>query len=378
MQLKKILYIIGSSEIGGAESALFFLADALKKKGYKIYIICHGDGVMKRRFETCSEKVFSIDQNSIFSLKSLFLIMKVIREIKPDVVHTHMFATDFIAGISARLCGIKRLFATVHGYYFNPLDYRGLTRLKKNILSYLYRAIYVLFEKVIAVSNSVKEDLVRRKGVRVQLNKIDVVYHIEDLESSVFSEVNIRDRLGIKKDIKIVSVISNFYRIKGYKYLLKAIKGMLEDINNVVFVFKGHGEQKEYIKKETERLNIQSKIIFLDVDFEVKNLLRSSDLFILPSLSEGFPVTLIEALWCEVPVVATKVGGIMEILTDKENALLVSPYSAEQLKEAILTLLKEESYAKSLAKKGKEVLTERFSHKNMIQDIRHIYSSGKS
>ncbi|MFH1478574.1 MAG: glycosyltransferase family 4 protein [Candidatus Omnitrophota bacterium] len=374
ISIKKILYIIGSSEIGGAESALCFLATALKERDYKIYIICHGDGIMKRKFEACSEKVFSIDQDRIFNLKSLFLIMKVIREIKPDIIHTHMFVTDFIAGISARLSGIKKLFTTIHGYYFAPLDYKGIKRFKKKILSYFYRSIYMLFDKVIVVSVAVKEDLISRKGIKVLSDKIYTVYHIEDFKYPIFSESNIRERFGLKEDIKIVSVVSNFYHIKGYIYLLRAIKELLDEIDNVVFIFKGHGEQKKYIKKEVERLDIQEKLLFLDVDFEVKDLLKGSDLFVLPSLSEGFPLTLIEAMWCETPIVATNVGGVREILTDKENALLVAPYNVGQLKEAMLSLLRNDGYAKSLATRGKERLMMRFSHENMIQGIVNIYS----
>jgi glycosyltransferase involved in cell wall biosynthesis len=369
----KVLQIISSSNIGGAEKMFYELLKYLDKDKFEIYVACPPDGLMAEDFKKFSEEVNVVDFNGLAaSVKTIFLLKKYMKQKQIDVVHTHLFSADFAGIIAAKLASVPYKISTIYGYNFRATGQFNLRNIKNYICSFIYKAIYVYCDRITAVSAAVKEDLSSRGWVRVKEQKIEIIYSAVDFEETVKCSENVgKEYDGIFSDNgqKYIGMMANFDRVKGHRVLLKAIPGILKKMPNVKFLLTGNGEDREYIKKRAEKLKIQDNVIFLGVLENAARIISKCDLIVLPSLSEGLPMIIIEAMLFGKPVIASNVGGIPELIKNNENGILVSPNSDKELSEAVVAVLKDDNRSYLLGQRGKNMIYGEFGDKFRAQKM---------
>jgi len=278
-----------------------------------------------------------------------------------DIIHAHAF----LPGIPAKLASIikrKPVVFTVHGIVKNSWD--EISSYK--IISYFYRWIenLILFNLHYDFQISVSEDFLRYKNVN---KKIEIIPNGVDVK--IFNSVKtIKD-----KDFKIIFV-GRLHPQKGLIYLLKAMVLVIREIKNVYLILVGDGKLKKYLKNESKKLKLADKIIFKG-ELKGKKLIKeykTSHLFVLPSIYEGQPLTLLEAWAAKIPVVVTDVGANKNFVENGKNGYLVSPKNPKALAEKIIFVLKNQNWD-FLGENGYKMVKKNYSWDSAVEKTYQVY-----
>ena len=178
-----------------------------------------------------------------------------------------------------------------------------------------------------------------------------------------------------KEDTLIITCIAELHLRKGQKYLIKAIPEIISKYPNVKFVFVGKGKEMHNYQALIDKLHIKKNAILIGQKNNIPQILKSSDIFILPSIREAFGLVNIEAMMTKLPVIATKVGGIPEIVKNYETGIQVDPKNTEQLTKATLILIESPQIRREMAEKGFQRVLNNFDAKIMAEKYEKIYDS---
>jgi glycosyltransferase involved in cell wall biosynthesis len=291
-------------------------------------------------------------------------LVRLIRERRIAILHTHEFSMNTIGLAASRLTGIP-LVATVHGksYYAE--------RFRRRLA---YRVVGKFAGQMVAVSDDVRDLLVQRVGVpagriRVVSNGVPV-----DHKPSHARLSTLRRNLGLNGQIRVVGTVGSLYPVKGHKYLIDAAVHVVRRCPDVTFLLVGRGGLREELEAKAISVGVAPYIRFLGHRDDVPDLLGVCDLFVLPSLSEGMPLALLEAMAAGVPSVATRVGGVREVIEDGRSGVLIPPGDSQALAESIIRLLEDRTLARQMGEYAREVVARRFSLTKMVLAYQGIYA----
>lgn len=190
------------------------------------------------------------------------------------------------------------------------------------------------------------------------------------------SKENIRKRLKIEEDEKIIIFVGTLRPVKGIKYLIKAMKIIRQKNEDARLMLIGDGEERAYLENLVKELNLKNYVKFIE---KVKNenvpeYMVTSDVFVLPSLSESFGIVNLEAMASGLPIVTTKVGGLPEVVKDGETGFLVEPKNPEQIAEKALLILEDDELRKRISRNNKEEVR-KYSWESVVERLEEIYQS---
>lgn len=374
----RILHVIGSSDIGGAENVFLQIAKYLNKEKFDIFIACPDSGLMVDEFRkhVVELRVFNFE-NWFFNPKTISLLVSYIKEKQIQIVHTHLYNADFMGIIAAKRVSVLSI-ATIHGHNFSPIGQRRFRKLKNYIFSFFYRCIYSFCDSVVCVCKELKKDLIKRPGIAVKEKKIAIIYNSVDTDKISHADSSKSfEKIGIRQpeNYIFVGVIANFDRVKGHHVLLKVIPRIAREYKNVKFLCLGAGEEKVKIQADSMRKGLSEFIVFLEVDKDPYGLLNFCKFIVVPSLHEGFPLVVLEAMFLKKAVIATNVGGIPEVVVNEKTGLLVAPNNFEELTNAIFRLLSEPEFALRLGLNGYDKVKEFHQPQRMVNEYEKVYLS---
>lgn len=342
--MPKILYVITKSNWGGAQKYVYDMATNMTD--FDVVVALGGSGELKERLEKKGIRTIKINKlgrniNIFGDLYVFFKLISIFRSEKPNIVHLNSSKIGGVGSLAGRLVGVKNIIFTAHGWAFKE-DRFFLSKLIIKFLSWLT----VLFShKVIVVSKYERSITPGNK------NKVHIIYNgVKDKE--FLDRDTARERFSnVPTDKKWIGVIAELHKNKGLKYLVKAIP------ENYSLIIIGEGEEK-----------IKGDNVYLMGNIpEAYKYLKAFDVFVLPSIKEGLPYTILEAGLAELPVLSTLVGGIPEIVT-KDSGILVQPKNIGELRKNI-PLLKSE-HGVNLRKR----ILENFSFEKMVGQTKKLYS----
>jgi glycosyltransferase involved in cell wall biosynthesis len=373
MRRTRIFGVIASSDVGGAEEMFLTLLRGLDRERYDISIACHGRDRNFDEYARSADRIWPLDLVRLTRVGTIGSLAGLIRESRADIVHTYLWTADTLGGLAARRAGVRRTVATVTAAYHLPIDVTGLARAARLVKSGLYRATYRLFDRVIACSEYVAADLRDRTGLRVPAGKIDVIYNVTDPRRI--------ERAATEGDLDptwmqgspVISTIANFYPIKGHAPLIRAIPRVVRQHPRARFVLVGDGPTRTDMENLADALGVRAHLAFTGRVPYGPRVIAGSDLVVVPSISEGLGIVLLEALVLGVPVVATRAGAIPEILGDDEAGLLAAPDDPASLAEAILRALADPAATRGRVARGRAVVRERFSVETMVRGVDGVY-----
>jgi glycosyltransferase involved in cell wall biosynthesis len=323
----KILFTnsIGKNKWGGGEKWMILTAKGLQEKGYEVSIGCLPFSILEKKSSENNIPVVRLDIRSDLSFAGAFQLRKYINENKPDVVIATQNRDVLFAGLA-----VDKRYPTA------IIARHGVQLIKKNIK---HKLIYKnLCDGVIVNTKSIKRvyDSYKWWGndfVKVIYNGIDIAYKSKE-------KFDLKDYIpDFNNKFKIIISIGRLSNQKGFKYLIDAAVDILKAHPNSYFLIVGQGKEKRSLFKRVQRLNLQDRVFILPFQDNVYKLLNVADLFVLPSLYEGMPNVVMEALSCRVPVICTKVNGAEELFGDENSTCLVPPADKSVLRDAILRFL---------------------------------------
>jgi len=370
----KILHIITNLPIGGAQDNTLYTLELLDKGKYDVSLACNLCGEFVERANSIVQcKIYNIkylarEINLFKDLRATLELVKLMRKEKFQIVHTHSSKPGVIGRIAAFISCVPVLIHTVHGFPFH--DFMNI--FKRKYLLLVERAMNSITTHLITVSKLNLKKIIDL-GLATE-NKITNIYSGIDFKKfQVLSKSSIRNELGINPKIRLVGFVGRLSEQKAPLTYSKAIAKVVKLYPDCHFIFVGDGPKRTEIEKFINKKQLDSRVSLLGTRKDIPEIINSLDLFVLSSIYEGLGRSLTEALYCKVPVVATKVDGVPELIQDNKTGLLVPPEDCERLAEAIVYALNNPGKMKRLAKEGHKFVKLHFDVKQMVKKIEIIY-----
>ena len=363
----------GSNVILGAEAVILHIISSIDRSRFQTVVASFKDPYVDSiplltEAKNIGIPVELVHQYGRFDIvTSVLRLKRLIKKYNIHILHCHEYKSDIIGYLSVLNSGVH-LISTQHLWAGEALRARFYEFMDSLIIHSR------VFEKIVAVSEEIKSTLlnngIKEERISVISNGIDV-----DSYSNSFPPEDIRFLAGTNADTRVVCCVGRLSPQKGHRYLIEAAPKIIKEMPNVVFLFVGDGPLCAELKSLAGRMGLQEKIIFLGFRKDIASILKVSDLFVLPSLNEGTPMALLEAMASGKAIVSAEVGGVPELITNGENGILVKPMDSEGLEKAILYLLKNPSIATEFGAKAKEFAKKNLSSKAMTRKYENLYDN---
>jgi glycosyltransferase involved in cell wall biosynthesis len=341
------------------------LIRALSMVGYQVTICCYYEFAdeMVSEFRTIGAEVIVMGlKRSDGLIRLIFGLRKLFKKLKPDIIHIQYVAPGFIPVLAARLTGIKPIFASVH----QPgTPYGWKAKLLLRMAAKLCAAFFCVSqaaEKSWFGDSAFWSTDAAKKG-----RKHFTIYNGVDCER-IRASVESVDANDLKSSLGIVGrpvvgVVGRLREEKGHPSLLDAMAEVVKVIPDVVLLVVGDGPDRESLKQKAQNLGISQNVIWMGQKSpdEVYRLYSAMDVVAVPSLFEGFGLTAAEAMAAGLPVVASNVEGLSEVVVDTETGYLLAPRDSKALAEALVKLLENPELRQKMGRKGHEVVEKKFS-----------------
>ncbi|MCS6897900.1 MAG: glycosyltransferase [Nitrospira sp.] len=369
MRPATILHLRDTYEVGGPGKTILETYLAIDRSRFQLHL-----GVFLRRGEredspfVAEAKRVGMPVHYIYGFHQYDPLMivrlnRIIRDERIDIVHAHEVKSDVIAYLASRAQPVP-IVTTMHGWIANNLKGKALVALDKRIARG--------FDVVIAVSRRMEQELleagVPRKKLRLLHNAIVVEKYRRTGTRGVLQEI-----VGRQVEQPVVASIGRLSQEKGHADLIEAVALVRKAGHKVSLVLVGDGPERPNLLQQIQKLGLEGVVHLLGYIQAPQRLLEEIDLMVLPSHTEGLPNAALEALLMEVPVLATRVGGTPEIITDGINGRLVSPHSPHELASGILEFLSSPHLWRQMAVKGKEKVSTEFNFRARTQKLEGIY-----
>jgi glycosyltransferase involved in cell wall biosynthesis len=303
-------------------------------------------------------------------LVSLARMVKLVRGLKPDIVHTHMAKAGTVGRLAARMCGVPLIVHTYHGHVFHSY----FTPTKTRIFLTIERALGLATNRIIVVGDG-QRDEIASYGVAPlkKLVSIRLGLELNPFLDAERARGELRRELGIGADIPLVGIVARLVPIKAHDVFFQAAARVHEAEPGVQFLVIGDGERRAELEALVASLSLSECVRFLGWRRDLVRSYADLDVVALTSLNEGSPVALIEALASARPVVSTAVGGVPEVVLHGETGLTVPVSDVPALADAILTLLRDPDLAERLGAAGRRHVYPRYDSSRLVDDVKQLY-----
>ena len=368
----KILMLIDNFDPGGAQTLLIDLVKGLDKNKFEVFIIpLRKPEAFTDALANSGARIVDLSGGKYNPFKLLSLV-RLIRNERVDVVHTHLTASRFLGVIAGFLGGAKKIFSHDH----SGDEYLRKRKWTAKLVLYPFDRMLMSFtDQVLAVSEAIAAFNVDYKKIPEQ--KVTICHNWIDV-GRFSPDPNDRRELRliwqIPESAFVVGAVGRLSSQKGYRYLVEAAAEILAVAPKTVFVVVGSGEEFLPLKQMVQALDIDHAFRFPGFVSEVERVYPVFDLFVLPSVYEPFGLVVLEAMAAGLPVVASATGGVVEIIEDKLNGLLVPPGNSKALAQGIVNLMENmEALAKPMAARAKQLVRDRFDRNAAISRIESLY-----
>lgn len=361
--MKKALFLITKDDIGGAQKYVNELAGQLDKNKFQLKILTGGkNGV---RFLSNAVRPYFLFINDLLAIAELFFVFR--RE-NPDIVHLNSSKAGVVGAIAAKLAGVPKAVFTAHGWVFNP----------DNKLNWLQRYFYILSHKIAAyfqdavISVSNYDGQLAHKHRIAAPEKLSVIYngigHINFFGKTEARKV-LKKIIGEPVDEKSIWIgsVGRLVAEKDYETFIEAAA----QVPNAQFFIIGSGYELPKLKDKIKKLGIENRFFIIEALAPAAPYFKAFDIFLLTSIKEGLPYTMLEAMAADVPLIVTRVGGMPEIV--KDRGLVMPPGEPDEIARAINYYLGKPEEAEKFAFAAKKFLEENLTLSRMVKETEKIY-----
>ena len=356
----KVVQVIPEFGIGGAETMCENLSLALVREGVDVVAVSLYDyhSLITERMEKNGISVVYLNKKKGLDFRVIIRLAKLLRTIKPDVVHTHLYSLKY-AYIAAKIAGVKTIVHTMHN-----IAQKESTPKNRKLNKFFFRQCGVI---PVALSGNIKKTI--EEEYWLASNSIPVIYNGVDLTKCKKKENSI-----LHDPIKVIHV-GRFSEQKNHIGLIKEFRAFHNLYKHSMLLLVGNGELQDTIYNEVKKIGLSDSVQFLGTRDDVYDLLKESDIFVLPSLYEGVPMTIIEAMGTGLPVIASAVGGVPNMIDDKKDGLLIQNNEGE-LFQALQQIV-EDNHLRQYISDNAMIKSSLFSDIQMARNYIAVYKREK-
>jgi glycosyltransferase involved in cell wall biosynthesis len=379
-QKKKILYVITKSNWGGAQRYVYDLAVKFSEK-YDVSVALGGNGLLKTKLDEVDIRTVPLpflgrDISLFADIRTFKKLVELFKTEKPDIIHVNSSKIGGLGALAGRIAKVPNIIFTAHGWAFRE----ERPEYQKIVIKFLSWLTIILSHKVITVSERDEREALAMPFAK---NKIRLI-HNGIKESEVLEKDEARKEIleHLKKTNGLhltetenslwLGTIGELHKNKGHEYVVEALSKIPLDVKIFFFVL-GDGEEKTTLQKQITDNNLDKKIFLLGKKESASALLSAFDIFLFPSVKEGLPFAILEAGIAGIPIIASAVGGIPEVITDMQTGILVRPKSSEEIIRALEYIFHHPTEANAFGKKLRAKIKKDFSFAKMIRETDDVY-----
>jgi glycosyltransferase involved in cell wall biosynthesis len=360
----RVLEVMATGTNGGAQEHVHSLVTRLNPECYEVRVVSLSHGSSVRRLQRAGIDVTVIDEpDDRLAVRALADAMA---PFAPEIVHNHMYRAEVVGTRAALLLGEKgcrrpAVISTVHSSRIRCLEDRQTLR-----------QLTPLMDRLIVVSRAI-EQKVREEG---RLGApVSLIYNGVDLQRYNHQQpcCTLHEEYLIPEDAQIVGVVARLEAEKGHRTLIDAWPDVLSAVPNAWLLIVGEGSERDSLEAEAASLGVSERVVFTGRREDVPAVTAALDVSVLPSYREAQGLSVLEAMALSRPVIASNVGGIPEMIEDGVTGLLVPPNDCDALSAAIIRLLTDHPYADMIAKRGHDLVHDRFCIELMVSSIESLY-----
>jgi glycosyltransferase involved in cell wall biosynthesis len=363
----RILHLIETGGPGGAEKVLLNIVKHINSRQFSSLVMVPRKGWLYETLKKHHLETRVLESHRSWDVGFLLKLSSLIRKEKINLIHSHLPGMNFYSCLAGRITK-RPVIVTYHGMIEDG-DKRKWKNIFKNFM------VRNTAAQVVTVSDYLKKELIKKIGV--DPNKIVTLYSGIDFNAfgPTKSSVELRQKLGLPESTPLVGTIGNIRKSKGYEYLMRSVKLVVQKMPNVFFLIVGEKEEKLFheLNKLTEKLGLKERIKFLGFREDVADCLNILDIFVLSSTTEGFSIATVEAMSLAKPVVVTDCGGPREIVTDGQTGFLVPPGDHKSLAEKIILLLRNQKLREEMGNQAQIWVRKKFSLEENIKNYELLY-----
>lgn len=380
----RILRVIARLNMGGPAIHVSSLAAGLEPRGYETTLVAgslaRGEDSMAFLAERLDIPVRTIPElqrevSPIDDARSVMRMREIIRELRPHILHTHTAKAGAIARAAALVSGAARpaiLVHTFHGHvlkgYFDPVRTAFFKKVERSLAR--------VTDALVAVSPEVRDELVAA-GIapREKFSVIRLGIPLEERLGDATADLDYRRLYGISESAFVVGWVGRMTDVKDTDAVLEIVGAARDRGLEAVLVMVGDGPDRVRLEQLAHDIGIARSTFFVGYQPEVAGYYRLFDAFLLPSVNEGTPVSAIEALASGTPVVATRVGGVPDVVRDGEDGFLFEPGDTDGAAERLALLASDATLRSALGASGRERVLRRYSVSRLVEDVDRLYRS---
>ena len=376
----KILRVITRLNIGGPAIHVILLTQALNDGAVFQSTLVTGttaphegdmlDFARARAVEPIVLPALGREISPLDDLGALARMVQLVRQLKPDIVHTHMAKAGTVGRLAARICGVPVIVHTYHGHVFHSYFSPARTR----VFLTIERALGLATNRIVVIGDGQRAEIASY-GV-APMNKLVTIrlgLELGQFLDAERSRGELRRELGIDADVPLIGIVARLVPIKAPEIFLQAAVKIHAALPRSQFLVIGDGERRQELETLASQLGLEACVHWLGWRRDMVRVYADLDLVALTSLNEGSPVVLIEALASARPVISTAVGGVPEVVIHGETGLTVPVSDVSALAEASLTLLRDPVLAKRLGAAGRQHVYPRYDSSRLVDDVRNLY-----
>lgn len=364
----KVLQFVNTVARGGVEEHVLTLLRGLDRRYFRLLLVCMPELAEKLRRDVPPDvETREIQLDGIRDWRGAAQLWRLLRKWRPHVLHSHMFQASRCASPLGRLCGVPAIVETTH---VRELWRKG--RLKGSFV--VDRAVGRSIDYFIAVSAAQRQYLAEEKGLPPE--KIVVIHNganIARFDPRSKAPEGLRASLNIAEDDPIVLVLARLEPQKGHEVLLAAIPEVRREFPGVRVICAGDGSLRETLRQRTRELGLEETVRFVGYQSNPADWLALADFAVLPSHFEGLPITSIESLAMEKPMVATAVDGTAEVIIDGKTGLTVPPGDPARLAQAMCRMLRDSALRLQLGRAGRSWVEQHFGEEEQVRKTGELY-----
>ncbi len=362
--------MIDDASLGGGQMHVLLLAKYLSESKFEVSIATESQGWLVDAANALKIPLYQTNISNKLTWQAFKEVHQLLKTEQFDIIHTHGGTAGFWGRLlSSIFSKSSKIIHTYHG-----LHYLKNTNLKSKIFQIIDQILLSITDQTICVCHA---DYISGLNAKVvSSNSSTIIYN--GIEIDKFSEILDKEKsqkiFNIDNEKFIFGNVARLHEQKGHKILLQAFAKIVKSHNNAHLLIIGDGELKEELISLTENLGISDKVKFLGKRSDICEFLAAIDIFVLPSLWEGQPIALLEALAMGKPCIASAVNGIPEIINHGVNGYLVNPNDIDNLYQAIVLLMSDHKLCEQLCNHGKITISDKFSAQNMANETAILYN----
>jgi len=304
--------------------------------------------------------------------KSLIAILRIIREYKPHIIHTHASKAGFLGRLAASIAGVPILVHTYHGHVFEGY----FSRRKSSFIQRVERFLARKTTAIVAISVTQKTELTEKYRI-CSTEKTHIVplgFDLRPFNPSAEKRRVARENYGLNSNTVAVGIVGRLTAIKNHDLFLEAAAILVKNSSvDYQFYIVGDGERREELQAKVGEMGLLLRVQFTSWIYEMETFYPAIDLICLTSLNEGTPVSLIEAQSAGIPVISTKVGGVENTMKEGVTGLLLESFNAKELANKIEGLAIDVGLRNQMSKNALTFATEHFSYQRLVADVEQLY-----